>query len=283
MTKVFVFDNAKCNGCYGCQLACKDEHVGNDWSPIAAPQPDTGHFWCKLNEFTHGQVPKVRIEYWPTLCNQCDNAPCIEAAPDAVRRRADGLIIIDPEVAKGNKVLVDSCPYGAIYYNEELDLPQKCTGCAHLVDEGMLPHCVDLCATGALRFGEESEFAAEIAQAKRLTDEAHGGKVYYLNRPKLFISGDVWDPESNEIIQGAEVTLSNNRGRFIAKTSTDGFGDFWFKHLDPGTYQILIKAASFMEEFTEVNLDKSLNIGDFPLRPDAVVRKVMPSVTKTNN
>lgn len=35
--KVFVVDIAKCNGCYGCQIACKDEHVDNDWMPYAKP------------------------------------------------------------------------------------------------------------------------------------------------------------------------------------------------------------------------------------------------------
>ncbi len=45
MGKVLVIDISKCNGCYNCQIACKDEHVGNDWTPIAKPQPDTGQFW----------------------------------------------------------------------------------------------------------------------------------------------------------------------------------------------------------------------------------------------
>ena len=82
---------------------------------------------------------------------------CIEAAPDAVYKRDDGLVIVDPVKAKGNRGLVDACPYGAIYYNEELDVPQKCTGCAHLVDAGELPHCVDVCPHEALRFGDDLE------------------------------------------------------------------------------------------------------------------------------
>ena len=45
--KVFVHDVSICNGCYCCQIACKDEHVANDWTPIAKPQPDTGQFWLK--------------------------------------------------------------------------------------------------------------------------------------------------------------------------------------------------------------------------------------------
>ena len=52
--KAFIVDVARCNGCYCCQIACKDEHVGNDWSPYAKPQPDTGQFWCRLNEYTRG-------------------------------------------------------------------------------------------------------------------------------------------------------------------------------------------------------------------------------------
>ena len=48
MGKVLVINYDICNGCYNCQVACKDEHVANDWSPIAKPQPDTGQFWNKV-------------------------------------------------------------------------------------------------------------------------------------------------------------------------------------------------------------------------------------------
>jgi len=54
--KAFVIDVARCNGCYSCQIACKDEHVGNDWTPYTKPQPDTGQFWLKQNEFVRGTV-----------------------------------------------------------------------------------------------------------------------------------------------------------------------------------------------------------------------------------
>ena len=49
--KTILFDATLCNGCYGCQMACKDEHCGNDWSPIAAEQPMTGQFWSV--SYTH--------------------------------------------------------------------------------------------------------------------------------------------------------------------------------------------------------------------------------------
>ena len=31
--KAFVIDVSRCNGCYCCQISCKDEHVDNAWAP----------------------------------------------------------------------------------------------------------------------------------------------------------------------------------------------------------------------------------------------------------
>ena len=101
--KVFVIDVGICVGCYGCQFVCKDEHVGNDWSPIAKPQPDTGQFWMRLDEHIRGTVPKVEMHYVPTPCMHCDDAPCMPACPieGAIYKREDGLVIIDPEKCTG--------------------------------------------------------------------------------------------------------------------------------------------------------------------------------------
>jgi tetrathionate reductase subunit B len=266
--KAFVIDLNKCNGCYGCQIACKDENVENDWMPYAKPQPNTGQFWLRMSEKVHGQVPKVRVEYRPMLCRHCDNAPCIVAAPEAVYRREDGLVIIDPVKAKDNKALVDSCPYGAIYWNEELSIAQKCTGCAHRVDKGEVPHCVEACPTGALLFGEEEEFADRIADSSPVFDaEGTGPRVHYLNPFGLFISGEVWDPAADSIIEGAKIILTDTAG-VACETETDGFGDFWFWHLREGAYRLEISAAGFKGVERAVDLSESINIGDFPLEKD---------------
>ncbi|MDR0500395.1 MAG: carboxypeptidase regulatory-like domain-containing protein [Coriobacteriales bacterium] len=269
--KVFVFDAQKCNGCYSCQIACKDEHCNNSWIPYALPQPTTGQYWMRVDEQEHGAIPKVRVEYTCVPCMHCDAAPCIKAAAaagvaDAVYKRADGIVIINPEAARGMRELVTACPYRAIYYNEELDLPQKCTGCAHLLDVGELPHCVDLCATGGLRFGEEEDFLAEIAQAETLMPECDTKpRVYYLNRPHLFIAGEVWDPYSNDIVEGALVTLTDAQGKKQI-VSSDDFGDFWFNQLLAGSYELEIMAKGFVPVKRTIELAESLNLGDFPLQ-----------------
>ena len=262
--KVFVIDQKYCNGCYGCQIACKDEHCGNDWMPYQKPQHDTGHFWMKLQETTHGQVPKVKLEYRPYLCQHCDDPKC--AVCDAVAKRPDGLVTIDPEKAVGRRDIMEACPYGAVYWNDELDIPQKCDGCAHLVDAGELPHCVELCATGALKFGEEEDFAEEIARATQIVPEdGCRPRVYYLNAPGLFIGGEAWNSEDNEVIVGAKVTLTLPDGS-VRETETDDFGDFWFRNLEPGTYAVSLEAPGYAPASREaIQLDKSLNIGDFDL------------------
>lgn len=69
------------------------------------------------------------------MCRHCENITCEKAFPDAVIRRDDGIVLLDPK-AKGNRDLVKSCPYGMITWNEELQTAQKCTMCAHLLDNG---------------------------------------------------------------------------------------------------------------------------------------------------
>lgn len=262
--KVFVIDQKYCNGCYGCQIACKDEHCGNDWMPYQKPQPELGHFWMKLQETTHGQVPRVKLEYRPYMCQQCDSCPLVEKWPDAVTKRDDGLVCIDPVKAQGNKEMVDACPYGVVYWNEELSLAQKCDGCAHLVDAGEVPHCVDLCPTNAIRFGEESEFTDEIARATRI-DMGTDSRVYYLNAPGLFIGGGAWNSDEDEVIIGAKVTLTMPDGT-TRTTETDDFGDFWFRNLEAGKYSVDIQADGYAPLAGHaVDLTKSLNIGDFDL------------------
>ncbi|MBN1319327.1 MAG: carboxypeptidase regulatory-like domain-containing protein [Thermoleophilia bacterium] len=265
--KAFLIDIGICNGCYNCQIACKDEHCSNDWRPYAAPQRETGQFWVKVNEYIRGTVPKVKMHYIPVLCQHCDEAPCMKAAPDAVHKRADGLVVIDPDKAQGNRGLVDSCPYGAIFYNEELALAQKCTGCAHLLDRGWSePRCVDACPTGALQFEEEEEL--DLAGTEPLFPGAPGRpRVYYRNIPKTFVGGTLYDSEKKEIVEAATLILTAADGHAQEK-ATNGWGDFWFEDLPKGTYSLEITAQGYQpKSLTGIStMENSVNLGDVALR-----------------
>jgi len=200
----------------------------------------------------------------------CDNAPCIESCPieGAIYKRDDGLVVIDPVKCTGCKSCVDSCPYGAIYFNEDLNIAQKCTGCTHLLDRGWPikePRCVDACATGAIKFGDEFEFSDLISNAEVLNHE-YGTKprVYYLNLPKRFIAGTVYDPVEKEVVTGASCTLTGEGDTFIS--TTDGFGDFWFECLKVGIFSLKIEAAGFVAKTIDaISTEKDVNLGDIPL------------------
>jgi tetrathionate reductase subunit B len=268
--KVFVIDVGICNGCYSCQISCKDEHVGNDWTPYAKPQPNAGQFWMRLTEHICGTVPKVKMHYLPTPCQHCEEAPCMPACPveGAIYRRDDGLVIIDPEKCDGCQGCVDACPYDAIFMNESLNIAQKCTGCAHLIDSGewSVPRCADSCPTEAIKFGEEEEFKDLIARAEVLKPSlGTKPRVYYLNIPKRWVGGTVYDPSANEVVIGAKATLSGAGGTYTA--TTDSWGDFWLKDLpETGSYSLTIEAAGFKsKKIDNVDCAKDVNLGDIPL------------------
>jgi len=267
--KVLVIDINKCNGCYNCQVACKDEHVGNDWSPIAKPQPDTGQFWMKVTDVVQGSVPKVRVRYMHDICQHCDDAPCITACKaGSIYKRDDGIVVIDPEKCTGARQCLDACPYKVIYFNTDLNIAQKCTMCAHLLDKGWKePRCVDACPTGALKFGEVEDLKAEIAKSEILHPEFKAKpRVHYIGLPnKYFIAGAVYDPEEDECLEAATVTLTNSKGK-KSTLKTDNFGDFWFERNVPGTYSLKIEKTGYLpREIADIDASKDINVGDIEL------------------
>ncbi len=270
--KVFIIDLTRCNGCHNCQIVCKDEHVANDWTPIAKPQPDIGQFWIELTEKVRGTVPKVKVAYRPHLCMHCDEAPCIEACPveGGIYKRDDGLVIIDPVKCTGCRLCLDACPYeNVIWFNEDLNIAQKCTGCAHLLDDGWTePRCADACPTMALRLVDEAEAAAFIAEAEvwkpELKDRVKP-RVYYRGLPKKFIAGTVYDPEQEEVIIGATCTLTPSSGAALT-VETDAYGDFWFEGIADDTYDLEIKSNGRVKQFQGLDTTQAdINLGDIPL------------------
>lgn len=270
MGKVLIIDITKCNGCHNCQVACKDEHVGNDWTPIAKPQPLSGHFWTRVTDKVRGTVPKVKVSYLHTICQHCDDAPCIKACSNqAIYKRTDGIVIIDPEKCKGSRDCIEECPYeGVIFFNDELNISQKCTFCAHLIDKGWNePRCSDVCPTGAYTFGEEDELADLISKAEILKPELGiKTRVYYIGLPKRFIGGTVYDPEADEVLIHADISIINNSNGKEISLKTDDFGDFWVDDLNPDTYDVVIKKLGYAEKRLEVDITvNDINLGDIPM------------------
>jgi Fe-S-cluster-containing dehydrogenase component len=268
-----VIDITKCTGCYNCFLTCRDEFAGNTYPGYAEAQPMSGQNWMRLIEKERGQYPKVKVAYTPVTCMQCEDANCIKMAQNkAVYRRSDGIVIIDPVKAKGQKQIVTACPYRAIEWNEEKQVPQKCIMCAHLLDKGeKVPRCVENCPTGALVFGDlddsSSEAAKLIASGKTELLHAEYGmkeKVSYISLPKKFVAGTVIYGDIDEVAVGISVTLKGEKQTL--DTRTNGFGDFEFEGLADNTdYTVKIEAAGYKAKSLKAKTQKDLYLGEIVL------------------
>ena len=271
-----LIDVKKCSGCYNCFLACRDEFFGNAYPGYSAPQPLNGQFWMQIQEIERGEYPKPKVDYIPKPCLHCEDAPCLGAATNgAVYRRPDGIVMIDPEKAKGQEGIVNACPYRVIYWNKELQVPQKCTLCAHRLDEGeSLPRCVESCPTGALVFGDLDDPKSEIATlaAQLPVEELHPEYctkplVKYVSIPRRFVAGEVvFKDKVGECAQGVQVKLTG-KGVELSK-NTDLFGDFEFEGLGKNErYQLTVSAVGYAEARLEFVPLKNGNLGEIVLDP----------------
>jgi Fe-S-cluster-containing dehydrogenase component len=261
-----IVDVARCDNCRGCFLAVKDEHIGNDFPGYAAAQPAHGHSWIDIRRKERGTYPIVEARFMPVMCNHCDDAPCMKAAKNgAIRKRDDGIVIIDPEKSKGQKAIVDACPYGAIWWNEEKQIPQAWIFDAHLLDQGWTrTRAEQICPTGVFE-----SLKVEDAEMQR-RKEREGlevlkpelgtrPRVYYKNlhlMTRCFVGGSVAADVASavgaasaatieECVVGAEVVLKHN-GHEVARATTDMFGEFKIDQLEPNSrgYQLDVTGSA---------------------------------------
>lgn len=275
MTKYgMVIDISYCTACYCCFAACKDEYWENDYPPYTAAQPRYGQFWMNIEKQERGKYPYVKAAYMPVPCMQCQSAPCISAGKDnAVYRRSDGIVVIDPEKAAGQKKIVESCPYGAIYWNEEKNLPQKCSFCVHRLEAGEIPRCVQACPSGAIKFGDLEDPQSEVSkllnsgEAETLCPEYETSPlVRYIDLYKMntfFIGGAVVFADTDECATGVEVAL--NGGDVSMKTLTDNYGNFEFDGLGSGAYRLDFTANNYTPKSLDVQIEEEVYIPEIML------------------
>ena len=270
----FIIDIGKCENCHNCFLSCKDEHCGNNWPGYSTSQPLHGHRWLNIRQKERGIFPLIDIAYLPQPCMHCDDAPCVAAGNGAVQKREDGVVLIDPAKARGRKELLAACPYGAIWWNEEEQVPQKCTLCAHLLDDGWsVPRCVQACPTGALSIfhGDESELRQRVVD-EELDILPEAAKIkgqpqcYYKNLYRYshcFIAGSLAEKvgEIEDCVIGATVRLKKN-AEVVAEQESDDFGDFRFDNLpeNSGDYQIEIVRDGMVVRELSIDVVQSCSV-----------------------
>ncbi|HWU41590.1 MAG TPA: 4Fe-4S dicluster domain-containing protein [Candidatus Acidoferrum sp.] len=176
MKYVMVIDLRRCVGCNACTVACKQEN---------ATLP--GVFWTRVQQYEVGSYPQGRMHFLPMGCMHCQEAPCLESCPTgATSRRPDGPVLIDAVKCIGCQYCIMACPYEARTFNdgkpreyfagqgltrvEETAARQtqgtveKCTFCAHRLDEGKEPACVATCPAEARVIGDLDDKESKVAR-----------------------------------------------------------------------------------------------------------------------
>ena len=150
----FVIDNRKCIGCHACTTACKSEHQ----VPVGVNRT-----WVKQVE--KGIFPNSRRLFSVMRCNHCTDAPCVEICPvEALFVRPDGIVDFDKNRCIGCKSCMQACPYDALYIDPDSNTAAKCNYCAHRIDLGLEPACVNVCPEHAIISGDMDNPESEIAQ-----------------------------------------------------------------------------------------------------------------------
>jgi hypothetical protein len=185
-------------------------------------------------------------------------------------------VLIDPKKAEGHKELVDACPYGHIWWNEELQIPQHWNFDAHLIDQGWeQTRGQQSCPTGAMRAikvedTEMTRMASEQGLEVMKPELGTKPRVYYRNLwrySQCFIGGTLSEERNGAVdcIPGASVQLIKG-GDCVMVTTTDNYGDFKFDKLDEnsGRYSVQIYASG-RTKTVEANLGASVNLGEIRL------------------
>lgn len=188
-----VIDVKRCIACWGCTIACKEEH-------FLPPRV----FWNRVVISEAGSFPTSRKLIYPVLCNHCEEAACVEACPTgATFQRKDGIVMIDYNQCVGCRACLISCPYQQrTYYDEkkkngeyfpgqgkteferigeklypfQVGTVMKCNFCAERVDAGLKkgfmpgrddeasPACANICPVGARVFGDLDDPESEVSR-----------------------------------------------------------------------------------------------------------------------
>lgn len=196
----FIIDNRKCIGCHACTVACKSEHD----VPVGVNRT-----WVKQTE--KGQFPNTRRVFSVSRCNHCSDAPCVSICPtQALFTRKDGIVDFNNDRCIGCKSCMQACPYDALYIDPETNTAAKCNYCAHRVEIGLEPACVNVCPEHAIISGDMENPETEISQllareqvTVRKPEKGTAPNVFYINGDEASLNPSATE-KSNEYIWSSQ-------------------------------------------------------------------------------
>jgi molybdopterin-containing oxidoreductase family iron-sulfur binding subunit len=104
-----AFSFRRCTGCYSCVVACK-QYFGT--------RPGVDYNQGCFVEW--GEYPDAHRRYVSTMCNHCENPPCMESCRfGATYKAPEGPVLTYPDKCTGCGECVKACPYGQRFITDE--------------------------------------------------------------------------------------------------------------------------------------------------------------------
>jgi len=189
---VYALNLSRCIGCRKCVHACVEEN-NQSRSPeiqyirVLEMPRGTTDIEKGNHHYDRPTVPDDDHFYMPIQCHQCADAPCVKVCPvEATWTEKDGITVIDYDWCIGCRYCEAACPYWARRFNytkpeipaadinpemsylsnrpREKGVMEKCTFCLHRTREGKMPACLEVCPTGARKFGNVLDPDSEVSQ-----------------------------------------------------------------------------------------------------------------------
>jgi Fe-S-cluster-containing dehydrogenase component len=192
---VYALNLTRCIGCRKCVHACVAENNlsrNPEIQYIRVLRLPHGSLDMEKAEhhYSPDKVPEKGFFYMPVQCQQCKNPPCVKVCPvHATWQDKDGITVIDYDWCIGCRYCMAACPYWARHFNftkpsipkdklnpnmaylgnrpRQQGVMEKCHFCIQRTRVGRYPACLEVCPTGARKFGNVLDPASEVAYILR--------------------------------------------------------------------------------------------------------------------
>lgn len=188
----YALNIGRCIGCRKCVYACMKENNLSRQPQIQyirvlkmKKQGRGIDLESSIHDYPQQEAGDPAYYYMPVQCQQCQNPPCVKVCPvKATWQEKDGIVVVDYNWCIGCRYCEAACPYHARRFNfgkpqvpaaelnpdmgylsnrpRYLGVMEKCTFCLHRTRVGRYPACMEVCPTGARKFGDLNDPDREV-------------------------------------------------------------------------------------------------------------------------
>ena len=173
-----LYDTTRCIGCKACVVACRE---ANGLQPDTsldglhqAPLDLNGRTKNVIKLYREGE----RISFFKAQCMHCVDPACASACMlhSLHKDETTGIVTYDPQYCVGCRYCQVACPFNVPKFEFEKAAPKivKCEMCRHLLAQGKIPACCDVCPREAVVYGKRADL---LAEAKRRIESQPGRYV----------------------------------------------------------------------------------------------------------